>query len=226
MLRKRRGLIPAIQKAIEATFNKGDWIELGYKTGTEDFVSTHPRLLRSLDWGDSDYGGCVFEAIEYMLDRSDDENLAIILSFEKISNRLKKQNPDIFSELVDAEKTHQPVKTFKASESATEVLVRALKDAEILINTSGPPSAVDRMHTAFHAYLITACDDKKIGYVNNPNIIELFKALRENRPALQKLGNSDEEFKKNASVDERHSRCHRHIEKSGQRCSSKQQSAE
>lgn len=66
----RRRLIPALQKAIASSFDKGDWIELGYKTGTDDFISTHPRLLRSLEWGDNDYGGCIYEAIEYMLDRA------------------------------------------------------------------------------------------------------------------------------------------------------------
>lgn len=101
----------------------------------------------------------------------------------------------MFNDFVDSEETPQPVKTFKAPETATDVLVRALTDAEILIGTSGPTSAVDRVHTALHAYLIDACKEKKISHTKDPSISELFKVLREQHPALQKLGNSNEELK-------------------------------
>ena len=54
-IKKRNQVILGIQKAIEATFSESDWKQLGYQTGTQDWIAKHPRLLRSLSWGDSDY---------------------------------------------------------------------------------------------------------------------------------------------------------------------------
>ena len=55
--------IVALKDCIVSTFDDGKWLELGYMTGRIDLISNHPRLLRSLHWGDSDYEGCVLEVI-------------------------------------------------------------------------------------------------------------------------------------------------------------------
>jgi AbiJ-like protein len=57
----------AIKRAIEATFDDGQWQELGYLIGDVTIVQDHPRLLRSLHWGDSDYGGCIFDVLPDLL---------------------------------------------------------------------------------------------------------------------------------------------------------------
>jgi len=44
-------LILAVSKAIEAKFDRSDWIELSMLTDTSDVIEHHRRLLRSLDWG-------------------------------------------------------------------------------------------------------------------------------------------------------------------------------
>ena len=38
-------------------FDASDWRELGALTNSLDDVENHPRLLRSLSWGDPDYHG-------------------------------------------------------------------------------------------------------------------------------------------------------------------------
>lgn len=53
-LRKR---ILALRERVVADFNAGDWEEVGLLTGYSDLISRHPRLLRSLSWGDEDYAG-------------------------------------------------------------------------------------------------------------------------------------------------------------------------
>jgi len=40
---------------IAANFTAGDWGEVGLRTGHSALIENHPRLLRSLDWGDQDY---------------------------------------------------------------------------------------------------------------------------------------------------------------------------
>jgi hypothetical protein len=57
----------AISKAVEATFSKGDWLALGLATDSQEVITGHSRLLRSLDWGDSDYSGNVLEVLPAVL---------------------------------------------------------------------------------------------------------------------------------------------------------------
>lgn len=184
-LETRRKLILALQKAILDTFSESDWKEIGYQTGTEDWIGKHPRLLRSLRWGDDDYRGHVLSAIEVIL-RRDPSNLAVLLDDQKIRGWLKQYEPGLYSE---AAGEPVPVTPFQPSTSVTIAVVeRAISDAEILIYSSGATSAVDRIHTALHGYLLAVCDKAGILYGNDPSITELFKLLRQHHPSLQNLG--------------------------------------
>ncbi len=44
-------------------FTFSDWEEIAFLTGTHDQVTGHPRLLRSLRFGDDDYEGCVLSVL-------------------------------------------------------------------------------------------------------------------------------------------------------------------
>jgi hypothetical protein len=59
--------ILALQRAIKATFDDSRWHELGYLVGKHDVIADHERLLRSLHWGDDDYGSCVFAVLPDLL---------------------------------------------------------------------------------------------------------------------------------------------------------------
>jgi len=72
--------------------------------------------------------------------------------------------------------------------TTSEAVERALRDAEALINSTGPSSAVDRVHTALHAYMIATCDTAGIPYNPDPGITELLKLLRKHHPELQSVG--------------------------------------
>jgi AbiJ N-terminal domain 5/Abortive infection C-terminus len=63
----RDQIILAVVKAVEATFGRSEWMELGLLTGTLEYIREHPRLLRSLDWNDPDYHARVIEAVPVVL---------------------------------------------------------------------------------------------------------------------------------------------------------------
>jgi Abortive infection C-terminus len=71
---------------------------------------------------------------------------------------------------------------------SSDVVRRAIADAETLMESSGPTSAVDRVHTALHGYLKAACDEAGIAYPSDASILGLFKLLKEQHPRLQTLG--------------------------------------
>jgi len=66
-----------------------------------------------------------------------------------------------------------------------DIVGAALRDAETLIRASGAPNALDRVHTAFHAYLKEISDDAWIVLTDDPTITTLFARLRQHHPKLK-----------------------------------------
>ena len=80
--------------------------------------------------------------------------------------------------------------------SASEIVRRALDDANTLIRSSGPQSAVDRVHTALHGYLHSLCDEVGIDPGERPTMNQLFKALHVGHPALANLGPRSDDIRR------------------------------
>lgn len=70
----------ALKNQIVECFHESDWLELGALTETLDIIQRHPRLLRSLSWGDEDYDGNVLTMLKTMID-ADTQNYAIIQDY-------------------------------------------------------------------------------------------------------------------------------------------------
>lgn len=83
-----------------------------------------------------------------------------------------------------------------ASIQSSETVFEALRDAEVLLQSRGPKNAVDRAHTALHAYLKAACEKKGIVLASDPSITNLFKVLREQFPEFKEVVNHDAEAKR------------------------------
>ena len=75
-----------------------------------------------------------------------------------------------------------PPPRLKITSTAVE---RALADAEALIATTGPASAVDRAHTAFHGYLLVIANDASITVTADEPVTAIFKALRSHHPRFR-----------------------------------------
>lgn len=69
-----------------------------------------------------------------------------------------------------------------------EAVRRALDDAEHLITGSDAASAVDRVHTALHAYLGSVCADAGLNVETNDSLTALYKRARTGHPALKPTG--------------------------------------
>ena len=70
----------------------------------------------------------------------------------------------------------------------SEVVQRAIGDAETLIAAHGATSGVDRVHTALHGYLKAVLDRATILYSADASLTELFKLLREKHPKFATRG--------------------------------------
>jgi hypothetical protein len=81
-----------------------------------------------------------------------------------------------------------PVVATPTPVSTRDVVHRALADADALLRTNGPISAVDRIHTALHGHLLSLCAAANIVLPNDTSITVALKALRENHPNLRATG--------------------------------------
>lgn len=155
------------------------------------FISNHRRLLRSLDWQDPDYGGCIYEFLQYV---SQNISPAIdqIAEFPKVRVHLERNAPGVLASLGRSDKYVAAPAAF--APSATEVVRRALSDAESLLNTNGATSAIDRLHTVLHGYLRSACGSLALNTAPDASITSLFKTLRTSHPVLQDMGHQDGEL--------------------------------
>src|SRR5947208_1443897 len=103
-------VILSVGKALGSLMERESWTELGLLTSTRDRLQSHPRLLRSLHWGDDDYQACVYDVTPWVLgDRGtspwyDDDlagrfpNLALVSDFLGIPAWLQENEPAIQSQ--------------------------------------------------------------------------------------------------------------------------------
>jgi hypothetical protein len=81
-----------------------------------------------------------------------------------------------------------PLVAHPTPQATGEVVLRAIRDAEVLIATSGPTSAVDRVHTAIHGHLQVLCERVGVAYGADDSMVALLKKLRAANLNLQDLG--------------------------------------
>lgn len=181
----------ALQRAVSRQFTQSDWDELGYQTGEHDYITGHPRLRRSLHFGDDDYGDCVFQVLRYFSSRRPSA-IEALLKNEKIFLALKCDSPELLHQLGLFE-SHVPPMTIGKT-GASQVVERALLDADYLLAKSGPISCIDRLHTALHGYLKDLCIREGATVDENASLTNLFKLLRAHHTNFQDLGSQDKDI--------------------------------
>lgn len=83
-----------LKNSVVEDFDASNWRELAALTNTLDQVESHPRLLRSLSWGDQDYDGLALTFLRMMIGPND-ENLGIVQDY--ISKKCTVSGEDISS---------------------------------------------------------------------------------------------------------------------------------
>jgi hypothetical protein len=190
---ERREKIIVISKAILSAFSESEWTEIGYLTSSDGWIDSHPRLLRSLRWGDEDYKSNVMAATAHILDK-DRENLKILVDYKPITDWLKENDSGNFESLYS--EVHGLDVPEVIPRVSTDSGLAALSDAQELLRSRGPTSAVDRLHTGLQAFLKSACDQASISYAPESTANHLLKLLLDNHSSLQDLGPRTDDIKR------------------------------
>jgi hypothetical protein len=76
----------------------------------------------------------------------------------------------------------------------SQVVERALGDAEQLLASTGATSGVDRVHTALHGYLLQVCSSANIAVPEDASLTQVFKLMRTGHSAFSDLGPRPEDI--------------------------------
>lgn len=92
--RKRLSIIT--KYAVDA-FTSSDWLAFGHVTGKLELVSSHPRLLRSLGFGDEDYESHAAEVVNAAI--TDAESITAVIDHFDIELWYQQQEPKKYQKL-------------------------------------------------------------------------------------------------------------------------------
>jgi hypothetical protein len=56
----------ALSEAVAGAMDESDWKKFAIRYGLDDEILSHPRFLRSMQWGDADYEGHVLDLIDHL----------------------------------------------------------------------------------------------------------------------------------------------------------------
>jgi hypothetical protein len=188
----RGKLLYAIKRATEAEFTEEDWTDFSYEHGLP-FIVQHPRLLRGCKFRNDDYGAAILQVLQRLWQWDNGDELKTLAGHPKVEGHMEDHAPDLLAALRGM--VHVPAPA--PGPSASELVQRALADAEILIQSpGGPVSAVDRVHTALHGYFKTLCEREDIDAGTSPTLTQLFKHLRQAHPAFAVEGPHADDVRK------------------------------
>ncbi len=109
-------------------------------------------------------------------------------AFQQIAETLTEAGPYIRFIIANLATSSTEIVPSPTLEITTEVVERALADAEKLILSQGAVSGIDRVHTAFHGYLREVAKKSQIYVTHDASITQLFREIREKHPSLLESG--------------------------------------
>ncbi len=189
--RERDKLCVILARALEVCLSPAQWEELGYLTQTSDWIMSHPRLLRSLHFGDEDYKSCIFDFLNH-LSSIYPESLTDLLLYEPVQEWLEPNSPEILAR-------YNPLSPGELSsnevlEKFGEDFVIQLWNKALLRRTADPEGAI----TAARSLLESTCkhilDHSGIRYDAVHDLGKLYR-LTSDRLRLSPTQHDEEVFK-------------------------------
>ena len=177
----------AISEALEKHFDSSDWARLGMELDLPELQNPGSRLQRSLRFGDDDYGACVIQVVRHLEDEHPSA-LRNLAQMPKLKAWLEAKKPNEAVEL-GLGQTHVPA--LPMPPTASDVVKRALQDADHLLHISGAVSALDRVHTALHGYLRDICAQSQLAIADDATVAQLFKTVRNKHPKFVAMNQHD-----------------------------------
>lgn len=175
--------------------NSGYLADFTYRTFSEFFVE-----YCNLTIDPKQYSGTIRQRFISILSDAEPPTQALILRgilkkypSGSIPLRTPERYEEINSLIARLEESASLVATL-SPKASSDVVNRAISDAETLLQTNGATSSIDRMHTALHGHLENLCNSTGINHPTDASITSLYKLLRTQHPKMKNLGPHSEQI--------------------------------
>ena len=116
-----------IKRQIVNSFSESEWFELAFLIDCQDIVTNHNRLLRSLRFGDDDYGANVLEVLDAFVKRNPK-------NFESIKDYLTPSTSRVeVSEFISSAHSDTPKKTIMFSPQVFEIPNKSVNEKLVAV---------------------------------------------------------------------------------------------
>ncbi|MET4153366.1 hypothetical protein [Bradyrhizobium sp. RT7b] len=89
----------ALADALTSVMGESEWKRFGVAQKYSNEIEHHPRFLRSLSWGDPDYGGHVLDLVRVLFEREDTEAIEYLVALPEVIYWLKRNRPAALKQL-------------------------------------------------------------------------------------------------------------------------------
>jgi hypothetical protein len=93
-----RKKVAVITRYVQESFSEGDWYALGQLTGQLEKITKHPRLFRSMSFGDDDYSYCAAEVLDSIFSTSSEAIDEVVDHFD-IDLWYQQKSPEKFQKV-------------------------------------------------------------------------------------------------------------------------------
>ena len=93
-----RKKVAVITKYVVESFTESDWYSLGQLTGQIKKISDHPRLFRSMSFGDDDYGSCTAEILDAIFSE-DSSSIPEVIEYFDVDLWYQQKSPEKYQKL-------------------------------------------------------------------------------------------------------------------------------
>lgn len=162
-----------IKSEIVKHFGKSEWLELAYLTNCQDIIDDHPRLLRSLSFGDDDYEGNVLEVVSKMVKKNPEVHKEIK---EYLAHKFSQVS---VSEFVSTAHTEIPKRIISFSPQVFDVPTKQVDDKLVAVMMPFRPEFIPTFDAIKNACFLVAFDCKKANDIweNSTFIQDIFELI-------------------------------------------------
>lgn len=116
-------------------------------------------------------------------------------SLDEFSNEEKRKQYQHIEQLIARLRTATVI-NYAEIKTDSATVERAIADADLLLKNNRAISAVDRVHTALHGYLLHVCKKQNLAHQERDSITELFKIIKEKHTKFVVSGGKSDEIEK------------------------------
>lgn len=169
-------IVLALSDTVESIFTSSDWHKLARRVNGRDIIEEDERLLRSLSFGDDDYGSSVIRVIEDLI-KHDSKNIQIIEKYVDLEPYLKESDPELYAKLYEPDMMIYDSSSIPTMLDDIEIKKQVAR-IKLSINNDDPALTIGTSKELLETVLKEILEKIGQSYTKNDDIPTLLKSVQ------------------------------------------------